>query len=298
MSRLLGAMKLKIREIVLIEQRPFSFVDFRAFEVAGEKYEMKDGTFRNNISKLRKVGVVELAFRSKPAFYTIPGKKFSKSMTQDHMGAVINTVINEPLLRQTPIYKWLKNRPTHKQSLHNIRLTFEATGIWNTFSKVYPTLVNPDNKDIKLPTLLYFDYIYVIVTIHQTDTVSVAIACSFRPIAIDIPDLLQLCEVLTRTEIRLANDSHSITIPRYTKWIVKMWHFGVDTIDEYGKEEFHVTFEEGMSDLYRIYTKRMKDGKNIVRLEHQEYPNQGYADALVQKLFPDGHLVDPDNMKE
>lgn len=35
MSRLLGAMKLNIREIVLKEQRPFSFVDFREFEVGG-----------------------------------------------------------------------------------------------------------------------------------------------------------------------------------------------------------------------------------------------------------------------
>jgi hypothetical protein len=158
-------------------------------------------------------------------------------------------------------------------------------------------MVSYKSNNIFLPRgAMYFDYIDVIVTIHQTGTVSVAIACSFRPIAIDIPDLLQLCEVLTRTEIRVANDSHSITIPRYTKWIVKMWHFGVDTIDEYGKEEFHVTFEERMSDLYRIYTKRMKDGNNIVRVEHQEYPNQGYADAFVQKLFPDGHLVDPDKM--
>ena len=40
-----------------------------------------------------------------------------------------------------------------------------------------------------------------------------------------------------------------------------MWHFGVDTIDEYVKKEFEVTFEEGMFDLYRIYSKRMKDGK-------------------------------------
>jgi hypothetical protein len=36
MSRLLGAMKLKIREIVLKEQRPFSFVDFREFKVGGK----------------------------------------------------------------------------------------------------------------------------------------------------------------------------------------------------------------------------------------------------------------------
>jgi hypothetical protein len=72
-----------------------------------------------------------------------------------------------------------------------------------------------------------------------------------------------------------------------------MWHFGIDTIDEYTGKEFEVTFEEGISDLYRIYTKRLKDGKNIVRLERQEYPNQAFADAGVRKLFPDGHLVIP-----
>ena len=303
MSRLLGAMKLKIREIVLLEQRPVCYLDLRNFEINGKKYQMNHGTIRNNISKLKKSGVIELAFRSKPAFYTIPGKKFSKSMTHDRMGAAINTVIDESLLRQTPIYKWLKNRPTHKQSLHNIRLTFEATGIWNIFSKIYPTLVNPDNKDIKLPTLLFFDYIDVIVTIHHTDTVSVAISCSYKPIVVDIKDIFKLSEALIRTELHLKeanSDSGSIgfPIPCYNKWIVKMWHFGVDTIDEYGKEEFRVTFEESISDLYRIYTKRMEDGKNIVRVEHQEYPNQEYADVLVQKLFPAGRLVDPDKMTE
>jgi hypothetical protein len=43
------------------------FAYFREFEEVGEKYEMKHGTFRNNISKLRKAGAVELAFRSKPS---------------------------------------------------------------------------------------------------------------------------------------------------------------------------------------------------------------------------------------
>ena len=44
-------------------------------------------------------------------------------------------------------------------------------------------------------------------------------------------------------------------------WIVKMWYFGVDSIDEYTGKEFHVTFEDGMSDLFRIYTKRMENNK-------------------------------------
>ena len=162
---------------------------------------------------------------------------------------------------------------------------------------------DPDNKDIIFPTSVYFDYLEVAVTIHHTNTVSVAISCSFKPIAVDIPDILPLCEALTRTEINLAstienyckrNDLHVITIPRYTKWIVTMWHFGVDTIQEYTRKEFEVTFGDGISDLYRVYTKRMKDGRNRVRSESQQYPDQEYADAIVRKLFPDGYLVDPE----
>jgi hypothetical protein len=86
-------------------------------------------------------------------------------------------------------------------------------------------------------------------------------------------------------------------IPSYRKWIVKMWHFGVDSFDEYSGKEFHVTFEEGMTDLVRIYTKTIGEGNNNnkqkVRVERQEYPNQEYADAIVRKLYPDGHLADP-----
>lgn len=68
----------KMKEIIQIEQRPFSFADLREFEIGGEKYQMKDGLFRNNISKLRKTREVELAFRSRPASYTIPTKKSAR----------------------------------------------------------------------------------------------------------------------------------------------------------------------------------------------------------------------------
>ena len=86
--------------------------------------------------------------------------------------------------------------------LHNIRLRFESAGLWDIYSKMNTTttfVVNPDNKDIILPTSVYFDYLEVTVTIHHTNTVSVAISCSFKPIAVDIPDILPLCEALTRT---------------------------------------------------------------------------------------------------
>ena len=49
MHKILAAMKLKMNEIILLEQRPFSFADFREFEIDGKKYQMKHGTFRNII---------------------------------------------------------------------------------------------------------------------------------------------------------------------------------------------------------------------------------------------------------
>jgi hypothetical protein len=301
-TKLLHAFKLKMNEIVLEEQRPFYFGDFAEFEVLGEHYRMEHGTFRNIISKLKKAGQVKLAFRSNPAFYTIPGKEFKKAMTHDHAGvAVIHSIIPERLLKDTPIYRWLKNKPFEKQALHDIRLSFKAAGICNAFSNIYTDKIDPDNKDVQLPMLPFFGYIDVIVTVHHTDTVSVAISCSFRPIAIDAKDLFQLFEALTRTETYLANTMNqsrhnSIAgsrIPAYSGWTTKMWHFRVDTIDEYTGKEFEVTFEEGMLDLYRIYTKR-KDGKNIVRIEHQECPNQAVADAVIRKLFHNGRLVVPE----
>jgi hypothetical protein len=60
MSKLLGAMKLKIKEIVLGQARPFSYLDFEEFEVSGQPFKMSHGTFRNYISKLKNAGNVEL----------------------------------------------------------------------------------------------------------------------------------------------------------------------------------------------------------------------------------------------
>jgi hypothetical protein len=91
-------MKLKMKEIILIEQRSFSFADFREFEIGGKKYQIKNGAFRNNISRLAKRGKVELAFKSRPSFYNLPGKKFNKMMTLGRMG-VRDAIVDQSLLR-------------------------------------------------------------------------------------------------------------------------------------------------------------------------------------------------------
>ena len=116
-----------------------------------------------------------------------------------------DAIIDQSLLRQTPIYRWLKNRPFNRQAFYNIRLTFQSIGIWDIFSTVYHDLIEYNSQDIKLQPLKFFNYIDITVTIHHTDTVSLAVACSSRPIVIDANDILQLFEALTRTETHLSN---------------------------------------------------------------------------------------------
>ena len=295
------AMQKRIREIVIKEDRPFSFIDLKSFEIDGIQYELKHGTIRNYLSKLTKTGEVEFAYNSGIAFYTLPGKTFPYYVTANRVGGSSPLLLHQLPIKDTPIYKWIKNRRFDKQALHDIRITFQANGIWLLFCKRHPNLVNNDNQDLRLPTQTFFKYLDIGITIHHTDTVSISIGCSFRPIALDVPDLFQLIEVLTRVEVHLSNainelvaldlDASKVSVPRFTTWMVRMWHFGLDTLDEYDKAEFHVAFEEGISDLFRIYTKRMKDKRIIVRAERQEHPNEDVMLALVKKLYPNGQLI-------
>jgi hypothetical protein len=69
LSSLDDVMLQRMKHIVVVEQRPFSYKDFTSL--------MKHGTFRNNISQLRREGMVQLVSNSHIAFYTFPGHRFS-----------------------------------------------------------------------------------------------------------------------------------------------------------------------------------------------------------------------------
>ena len=86
-------MKKHMNYIIYTENRPFSYRDFNRFEIDGKEYRINHGTFRNKVSKLMKLGKIELEYKSKAAFYTIKGVNFGKrksnpviqSMTHNHM---------------------------------------------------------------------------------------------------------------------------------------------------------------------------------------------------------------------
>jgi hypothetical protein len=258
---------------------------FLEFEVDGKKYTMTHGTFRNKISQYVRNGYAQLEYYSRPAFYSLKGFNFTKlksEMTDNH------TMVS-PLSSVSSV-SFIDTLPADKHALHDIRFRFKVDNIWTAISTNHPEL-NPNevSKDISLEPIVTHN-LTIKTTIHHTDTVSVIVACSLNPIAVDLKGLLRLSNALTRVEERLlryiecAPPSLSLSsIPEHDSWTVTMWHFGFDSPSEYTGDEFEVAWEDGQNALFRIYTKDL-NGVTKIRKERQEYPNKRFDEAIGEKL--------------
>ena len=329
MTELDDAMLEHMKYIVLVERRQFSFKDFLRFDVDGKEYRMEHGTFRNKISKLNRNGTVELAFNSHIAFYTLKGHKFGKSsITHDHTGGTLNYSSSGRSSSSTSIinhnhtsgngylYDLIMGLPLEHNSIHDIRLNFKTKGIWSILYNHYndnnysnqELSMNIHNKDILFHTSKINNDILVRVTVHKTDTVSIIVACSLRPIPITFDGISNFTEMLTRTEERITNTikniqekdydnknndspnsentmtASAINIPHYNTWIVTMWHFGADSRLQCTSEKFSITFKDGRDVLLRVYTKQRERKDTRIRIEKQEYPRKTVIDAIKEKL--------------
>jgi hypothetical protein len=165
-----------------------------------------------------------------------------------------------------------------------------------------------NNKDITLQEIDLGDHV-VKTTVHNTNTVSVIVACTLNPIPIDMLGLVKLSSSLAILEDRLQGivngyNSTSIQngeqylslklkskIPSHMSWTVKMWHFGQDALTGYSGEKFDMTWEDSLNVFYHIYSKEY--GKKLkVRKEIQEYPNKSLEDAFMDKLNDTNGVID------
>ena len=97
----------------------------------------------------------------------------------------------------------IEHLPANKHALHDIRYRFKVEDIWSLVAANHPELKPNDvTKDIVLDPILTHD-LTIKVTVHHTDTVSVMVACSLNPVAVDVKGLVRLSNALTRVEERL-----------------------------------------------------------------------------------------------
>lgn len=301
MSDLDEAMLQEMAHIVFSVGRPFCYHDFLRFiDFNGEERKMDEGTIRNKFSMFSKSGKIELEYRSRTAFYTIPGHRFGKRMTPDHAG-VYNSKMDS-------FARFIYNLPTGTPAVHDIRIGFQVQGIWVKLSSVHPELrINQRSEDKRIQPWK-MDGLLVRTTVHKSDTVSVIVACSLTPVTINFNGLIELSNTLTRVHERLnvvvndvdychADQSRSndyrlkspdsiqhLKIPDPKYWVVKMWHFGVDSLNEYLGGKIDLEWKDVQHALIRVYTKKMKDKKTRIRFERQEYPGTTFQAVVEEKI--------------
>lgn len=294
MTRLDEAMLRHMKDIVKVEYRPFSYLDFDSFEVDNHYYSVPHGTCRNKFFQFVKWGIIELDYNSKVSYYTLKGYRFAKSsMTRNHMG--ISSVI--PVtgvigIEMQELFNHLHTVPSTQNSVHDIHYMFTVPGIYKIMSSnpTYGQRIKPFSYDIILnPEII--DGLKITAIIHRTDTVTVSVACSATPIPITEEGITNLSCAMTRMEERLSfklcecgNSSpggyKSIPIPDNRRWIVTMWHFGKDKKHEY-KNGYSLTWGYGR-EVLRIYTRTIQ-GQQVERTDLQEYPKKPFADAVKEK---------------
>lgn len=264
----------KITEIVNVEKRLFSSKDFLLFDYDGMPYKFTPGTIRNYLAKLRKDRKIEFAYRSNYAFYTLPGVKMGKTITPYHTGGTYYDN-SQVTYWKNRFLQFLLTIPMDKPGIHDILLNFTVKGLWEVI-QLYPIeLVQKvdlnNNKDIKLHRLDFGDH-YIKITVHNTDNVSVRVACTRTPIPLDILGLGKLTSSLTRIEeglqrvldlyleaslksnIRSSSLLTNSTIPNYMSWMVNQWHFGQDALTTYSGEMFKITWKDSLG-VFQIYSK-------------------------------------------
>jgi hypothetical protein len=293
-SELSDAMEKHMKKIVFEESRPFSFKDFLSFEVDGKWYSATEGTTRNKFSQFSKEKKIELCYRTKIAFYTLPGIKFGKDrlMTPNPKedNNYNNTVIHHTHLINQPIYKILESTPFDERAIHNIHLKFKVSKLYELVSNTAnPLLTKDPSNENKAIMITYYDIdkFTIIITINKNDTVTVVVGCSENPVALDFNGINRLSNALTRIEERLSNLIASaaplvdcknnkfhdqIIVPSHKNWIITLWHIGRDSLYEYSKEMFHCKWDIAEKIILRIYSKELTNGKKKVRIELQQNP--------------------------
>ena len=108
------------------------------------------------------------------------------------------------------MYRYIKNIPYGKRSIHDIRLRFPVKGLWSLLSSSSKFQSMTSSNDIRI-TKIERENLDIKATVHVTDTVSVSVGCTFAPVELDFNGLLRLSTSLAITEDRIRREIEETT---------------------------------------------------------------------------------------
>ncbi len=242
------------------EQRPFSLFDFPT---------IKGNNFRQLVHKLKPL--LEVVAKSHPSFYKVKGIALpgdSHRITVNHMvGSDFCRLLNSLRLKEPMI--------------HDIRIKVNDSSLYQKLSDAGATK-NRKNGSFTVNVPQFDNNITTVVSVYP-NTVLVFLGCTYKPLVYDSSTMWYLHEHLSKISYHLT--SLGATLPPVNIWIFTQYHFNRDGTESFSGQTFHYTVEEVSTGMIRFYSKNMRNGVKIPRLEQIRTPNRTMAEEMKNAMF-------------
>ena len=253
----------KAYDINVKGQRPFCIVDYS---------NLSHTNFRRIIHKLG--DNIERVGNSRPQFYKLRGIKLPGDTRK---------ITLEPMRVQTAEFEKILTTLTDQPAkIHDIKIRIDD-------SELHKMLLQKDcSKDTHNHSIkVNFDSIdnnVVTKILIYPNTIQVDIGCTYKPLIYNIKTIWYLHEHLSKISYHLTGLS-GVILPSVDNWIITHYHFNRDGSEAYNGQNFHYTVEDVNTGLIRFYSKLMKDGKKVPRLEQPRMPQNPLADEMKLAMF-------------
>ena len=197
----------------------------------------------------------------RPKFYKLKGIKLpgdSRKITLEPM-----RVQEEDFVK---LLATLKDQPA---KIHDIKIRIDNSELHEMLlQKGYSKDTHNHSIKVNFDTI---DNNVVTKILIYPKTIQVDIGCTYRPLIYDIKTIWYLHEHLSKISYHLTGLS-GVILPTVDNWIITHYHFNKDGSEAYNGQNFHYTVENVNTGFIRFYSKLMKDGEPIARLEEARSP--------------------------
>jgi hypothetical protein len=243
------------------EGTPFCSNDFKP---------MKESTFRYYILQLRPL--LEVVISGRPAFYKIKGIELSgdsHKLTKKDMGGGQFFALLDSLKLKDP-------------AIHDISFKIVNSDLHAHLLKS-GTTVDPSNNSFRVNCPQPDNNIQTKVRVYP-ESIVVYLGCTYKPLTYDFGSLLYLHEYLSKISYHLSSLGNGVLLPPVSAWICTKYHFGKDGSREYSGATFHFTVNDVIGGMIRFYSKKMKNGELIPRLEQNRSPHRSLEDEMKHAI--------------
>jgi len=187
------------------------------------------------------------------------------------------------------IGKLLKKLKNQIPAIHDLKLQTESNLHQYLIGLGYEA--NKHNKCVLL-TVTTSPNVWAKMVVYPS-LIQVDVACSQEPFKCNVEGMDNLTALLEQIRhFLLQKTDYTAQIPEIGTWRFDHCHFNIDgeNITLSGKD-FNITFESAVGEFKRVYSKKMDNGRNVIRLEQILIPKKPLSEVIQELLHQEIKMI-------